>query len=264
MKKALTWVVCLSIILPFSCGQQDELGRAVAAMTDLNEYVNSHEYRTDCLDLTTENGDTDYQALYGLVSSRYLRVVQSHGFESVDQWLEAVDRYREDETMSAARSGYTAQADDVIETLRHDSEFGHYEEVPDEVTRAVAAFQEISDYVDSDAIDMVYRENTYESGIIDYPAVYEAVAGKYLEIVNRHGFRTVSEWVADVDYYTQMAYDELAEFDYRGLDLLYELEDMCAAEYIEEPQTRMGTDSIGGPFITSTGDDDMATDAGEK
>lgn len=88
----------------------------------------------------------------------------------------------------------------------------------------IAASDEISDYMKSGDINMVILGHTSESGDTDYQAIYEIVSNQYLEIVQRHGFQSVEEWIASVDYYTQRNFDEMVEFNYEVVNLIDSLE----------------------------------------
>lgn len=142
---AIASCVCLLLVIAVSCGdqnghdgedvahgEQDELERTAAAYADLNEYLNSYDYSLMWLDYTTENGETDYHALYVAVTDRCERIVGRHGFESVDQWLEALGRYAENDLVSSTRAGYESLADDVLEELREYDEHGYPGGVPEE------------------------------------------------------------------------------------------------------------------------------------
>ena len=246
---AVALCICLPAVMAVSCGEQDEreredgayggeqdeLQRAAAALEDMNDYMsNSYDYTGVWLDYTTENGETDYRALYAVVSAEYGRVVRDHGFESADQWLAAVDRYMEEDMIASAREGYMTQADDILRDLKEHSEHGYHEETPEQLRSMIAASDEISDYMKSGDIDMVMLDHTSEGGEIDHQAVYEAVSGRYLEIVQRHGFQSVEEWKATLRYYLDRNYDEMIEFDYGVLHLLDSLEHNCRTELDEE------------------------------
>jgi hypothetical protein len=145
-KLAIAFRICLLLAIAVSCGEQAEREpedaaqaevqvdpeRTAAAYTEMNEYVNSYDYSIMWLDYTTDNGETDYQALYAAVADRCERIAGNHGFESLDQWLEAIERYREDEMVASARAGYGNLADDVLGELRDYGEHGYHDDVPDD------------------------------------------------------------------------------------------------------------------------------------